>query len=57
MIQKIGAPETEQREYGGLLGIGDNYPKYILCTDALAGGNYKGTKTMHVTDFLLSGEY
>jgi len=57
VIQKIGAPETEQREYGRLLSIGDNYPKYVLCTDAFAGGNYEGIKTMHVADFLLSEEY
>lgn len=57
VTQQIGSPETEQREYGRLLSIGDNYPKYVLCTDAFAGGNYEGIKTMHVADFLLSEEY
>lgn len=49
--QKIGSPETERREYGRLLDIRDNYPKYVLQTDAFAGGNYEGIKTMHIADF------
>jgi len=55
--ERIEREETEQREYGRLLGIADNYPKYVLRTDEFAGGNYKGIKTMHVADFLLSSEY
>lgn len=57
VTQEIGSPETEKREYGRLLDIRDNYPKYVLRTDAFAGGNYEGIKTMQVADFLLSGEY
>ena len=57
VTQKIGSPETEQREYRRLLDIRDNYPKYVLRTDAFAGGNYQGIKTMHIADFLLSDEY
>ena len=56
MTQEIGSLETEKREYGRLLDIRDNYPKYVLRTDAFAGGNYEGIKTMHIADFLLSGE-
>lgn len=55
--EKIGSKETEQREYNRLLSLDDNYPKYVLTTDAWAGGNYKGIKTMHVADFLLNAEY
>ena len=55
--ERIEREETEEREYGRLLAIDDNYPKYVLRTDEFAGGNYKGIKTMHVADFLLSGEY
>lgn len=54
---RIENEETEKREYGRLLGINDNYPKYVLRADELAGGNYHGIKTMHIVDFLLSGEY
>lgn len=57
VAQEIGAPETERREYGRLLDIRDNYPKYVLRTDVFAGGNYEGIKTMHIADFLLSNEY
>ena len=57
VAQEIGSPETEKREYGRLLDIRDNYPKYVLRTDAFAGGNYEGIKTMHIADFLLSDEY
>ena len=54
IAQKIDRSETEEREYGRLLAIPDNYPKYVLRTDEFAGGNYKGIKTMHVADFLLN---
>lgn len=57
VAQEIGSPETERREYGRLLDIRDNYPKYVLRTDAFAGGNYEGIKTMHIADFLMSDEY
>lgn len=57
VCQKIESPETERREYGRLLDIHDNYPKYVLRTDEFASGNYEGIKTMHIADFLLSDEY
>lgn len=55
--QEISSEKTEKREYDRLLEIHDNYPKYVLTTDAFAGGNYEGIKTMHIADFLLSSEY
>lgn len=57
VTQEIKTGRTEKREYERLLDIHDNYPKYVLLTDDFAGGNYEGIKTMHVADFLLSGEY
>ena len=57
VTQEIHSEKTEKREYERLLQIPDNYPKYVLRTDAFAGGNYEGIKTMHVADFLLSKEY
>jgi predicted AAA+ superfamily ATPase len=57
IAQRIENEETEKREYGRLLDIRDNYPKYVLRTDEFAGGNYQGIKTMHIADFLLLGEY
>ena len=57
IAEKIDHDDTEKREYGRLLDIRDNYPKYVLRTDEFAGGNYRGIKTMHVADFLLSDEF
>ncbi len=57
VTQEIRSEKTEKREYERFLAIRDNYPKYVLRTDAFAGGNYEGIKTMHVADFLLSSEY
>jgi predicted AAA+ superfamily ATPase len=57
ITERIESPETEKREYSRLLEIKDNYPKYVLRTDAFAGGNFEGVKTMHIADFLLSKEF
>jgi len=57
VTERIEGNDTEKREYERLLGIKDNYPKYVLRTDDFADGNYKGIKTMHIADFLLSNEY
>ena len=53
----IKNPETEQREYENLLKIKDNYPKFVVRADDFAEGNYKGIKTFHIADFLLSDEF
>lgn len=53
-IKDIG---TREREYGRLLAVGDNYPKYVLLDDDYAGGNYQGIKTIHVADFLLDNGF
>jgi hypothetical protein len=50
----INSPETEKREYDNLLKIKDNYPKFVLRMDDFAESNYKGIKTLHISDFLLS---
>lgn len=57
VTQEIRSEKTAKREYARLLEIRDNYPKYVLTTDAFAGGNYQGIRTMHIADFLLSTEY
>ena len=56
VTQEIKSKKTEKRDYGRLLEIRDNYPKYVLRTDEFAGDNYPGIKSMHVADFLLSTE-
>lgn len=57
VTERITSEKTERREYYRLLDIRDNYPKYVLRTDAFAGGNHEGIKTMHIADFLLLDEF
>lgn len=54
IAKQINGNQTEKREYGNLLSIADNYPKYVLRTDVFTEGNHEGIKTMHIVDFLLS---
>ena len=44
VTQEIRSEKTAKREYERLLEIRDNYPKYVLTTDAFAGGNYQGDR-------------
>ncbi len=58
VTQCIENKETEYRKYQRLLDIKDDCPKYVLRTDEFKGvDEHEGIKTMHVADFLLSGEY
>lgn len=54
VAKEIKNDSTGKREYGRLLDIGDNYPKYVLIDNDYAGGNYNGISTMHIADFLLN---
>ena len=54
VAQEIRDEKTMEREYENLLKIQDNYPKYVLSTQDLAAGNYKGIKSIHIADWLLS---
>ena len=57
VAKEIKDEGTREREYGRLLEIGDNYPKFVLLDDDYAGGNYMGIKTIHIADFLLSKDF
>ncbi len=57
VAQEITSERTRDREFGRLLNIQDNYPKYVLTTDVFSSGNYQGINTMHIADFLLSDDY
>jgi predicted AAA+ superfamily ATPase len=49
----IAEEATRKREYGNLLKIDNNYPKYVVTMDTFASGNnFKGIKTIHLRDFL-----
>ena len=46
---------TVRREFGNLLEIADNYPKYGVTMDEMqSGGNYKGIKQISLRNFLLA---
>jgi len=48
----IATEKVKQREFGNLLLIKDNYPKYVVSLDEYQTGNYMGIKHMHLIDFL-----
>ena len=45
---------TTSREFGNLMMINDNYPKYVVTfNDPMAGNDYLGIKQINLLDFLL----
>ena len=47
--------QTVEREFGNLLEIRDNFPKYVVTMDELSEtSTYKGIKRLHIKDFCLS---
>lgn len=46
--------KTVQREFGNLLKIKDNYKKFVVSMDPIAGGNYKGIIHLNLIQFLSS---
>jgi len=45
--------KTINREFGNLLEIKDNYPKYVVTMDdAMSGSDFKGIEHIHILDFL-----
>ena len=49
----LASPETIEREFGPLMKIGDNYPKYVLSMDEVFGTDYNGIKRRNIIDFLI----
>ncbi|MCD4664891.1 MAG: ATP-binding protein [Bacteroidales bacterium] len=48
----IANENTIQREYGNLLKIKDNYPKYVVSMDEFQGNTYEGIRHLHLREFL-----
>ena len=42
-----------RREFGNLLKIKDNYPKYVISMDDYVKGGFKGIKHLNLIDFLI----
>jgi len=51
----IASGKVEKREFGSLLSIKDNYKKYVVTMDKMAGGSIKGVAHLHILDFLTNG--
>lgn len=50
---QLGDEQTRKREFGNLLSITDNYPKYVVSLDEwTSGSNYEGIHHIHLLDFL-----
>ena len=45
--------KTFEREFGNLLLIKDNFPKYVVSMDERAEGNHNGIKHIHIQNFLI----
>ena len=48
--------DVVKREFGNLLNIGDNYPKYVISMDEIDMSRM-GVKHLNIIDFLLSDEF
>ncbi len=51
---KLENKETIDREFGNLLSITDQYPKYVITMDEFWKDSIEGVKHLYITDFLLS---
>ena len=50
---QITDKQTEQREFGNLMQIQDNYPKYVVVfNDLIIGNDYQGIKHINLKEFL-----
>ncbi len=44
--------KAHAREFGNLLQIRDNYPKFVVSMDKMIEGGEKGITHVHITQFL-----
>lgn len=51
---KLHDEKTVEREFGNLLSIRDQYPKYVITMDEFWKDNVKGVQHLYITDFLSS---
>ena len=50
---KLENNQTLEREFGNLLSIDDQYPKYVVTMDEFWKDSIEGVVHMYITDFLL----
>lgn len=51
---KLHDEKTVEREFGNLLSIRDQYPKYVITMDEFWKDNVEGVQHLYITDFLSS---
>lgn len=51
---KLESEQTIEREFGTLLSIDDQYPKYVVTMDSLWKDSIEGVKHLYISDFLLT---
>jgi predicted AAA+ superfamily ATPase len=49
----ISTDKIKQREFGNLLLVKNNYPKFVVSLDEYTIGNFEGIKHLHLKEFLL----
>lgn len=54
---RLSDEKTIDREFGNLLEILDNHPKYVVSTEKIFSDNIKGVKHVNIVEFLLMKEY
>lgn len=50
---KLESEQTVQREFGHILAIRDQYPKYVITMDEFWNDNVEGVQHLFITDFLM----
>lgn len=53
----ITEKQTHDREFGNLLAIKDNWPKYVISSDEMIGGSYEGINHIHIREFLTKTDF
>lgn len=53
MAYKLENKESIRREFGNLLSINDQYPKYVVTMDEVWRDSIEGVEHLYITDFLL----
>lgn len=54
---KLESAQTADREFGPLLAVKDQYPKYVVTMDEFWTESVEGIKHIHIADFLLMEKY
>ncbi len=49
---RIEGRKTMEREFGSLLAVKDNYPKYVITLDEITGTSYRGIQHLSLRKFL-----